>query len=72
MLWVQRNPQYFDARQGEVRDRSGRRLVAYSMVHGTIVVTNERPAGFAKPRAAARRLRQFNVLYKDTFVMLGS
>jgi hypothetical protein len=71
MLWVQRNPQYFDRAKAKFATEADGWLVAYSMVHGTVVVTNEQP----RPESRGRVLLpdvcgQFNVTYKDTFVML--
>lgn len=71
MLWVQRNPQYFDRARAKFATEADGWLVAYSMVHGTVVVTNEQP----RPESRNRVLlpdacTQFNVNYKDTFVML--
>ena len=45
-------------------------LVAYSMVHGTVVVTNEQPRPESRNRVALPDVcGQFNVKYKDAFSM---
>ncbi len=71
MLWVQRNPQYFDRAKAKFATEADGWLAAYSMVHGTVIVTNEQP----RPEARNRILLpdvcvQFKVPYKDTFLML--
>ena len=43
MLWVQRNGQYFDRAKAKFATEADGWLVAYAMVHGTVVVTNEQP-----------------------------
>ena len=72
MLWVQKNPQYSDAAKAEFAAGADGWLVAYAMVHGTIIVTNE------QPRPESRRhimlpdiCTQFKVSYKGTFSMLN-
>lgn len=71
MLWVQRNPRYFDRAKAKFATEADGWLVAYSMVHGTEVVTNEQP----RPESHNRVLlpdvcEQFKVSYRDTFPML--
>jgi hypothetical protein len=71
MLWVQRSPQYVDRAKAKFATEADGWLVAYSMVNQTIVVTNEQP----RPESKARILlpdvcAQFEVPYKDTFLML--
>lgn len=71
MLWVQRNPQYFDQAKAKFATEADGWLVAYSWVHNVTVVTNEQP----QPNSQRRILlpdvcAQFNVNYKDTFFML--
>jgi hypothetical protein len=71
MLWVQRNSQYFDRAKAKFATEADGWLVAYSMVHGTVVVTNEQPRPDSKNRVLLPDVcNQFNVLYKDTFFML--
>ena len=43
MLWVQRNARYFDRAKAKFATEADGWLVAYSIVHGTVVVTNEQP-----------------------------
>jgi len=71
MLWVQRNPQYFDRAKAKFATEADGWLVAYSIVHRTVVVTNEQP----RPDSRARILlpdvcRQFAVPYKNPFSVL--
>jgi len=71
MLWVQRNPQYFNQAKAKFATEADGWLVAYAMVHGMTVVTNEQP----RPKSRNRILlpdvcSQFNVTYRDTFAML--
>jgi hypothetical protein len=71
MLWAQRNPQYFDQAKAKFATEADGWLVAYAMVHGVTVITNEEP----RPQSRNRILlpdvcAQFNVTYKDTFLML--
>jgi len=72
MLWVQRNPQYFDQAKAKFATEADGWLVAYAMVHGVTVITNEQP----RPQSRNRILlpdvcAQFKVTYKDTFAMLN-
>ena len=71
MLWVQRNPQYFDYAKAKFATEADGWLVAYALLHGSIVVTNEQP----RPESRNRILLpdvcdQFKVTHKDTFVLL--
>ncbi len=71
MLWVQRNPQYFDQAKAKFATEADGWLVAYAMVHGVTVITNEQP----RPQSRNRILlpdvcSQFNVTYENTFAML--
>lgn len=71
MLWVQRNAQYFDQAKAKFATEADGWLVAYAMVHGVTVVTNEQP----RPQSRNRILlpdvcAQFNVTPKNTFEML--
>ncbi|MEX2204603.1 MAG: DUF4411 family protein [Myxococcota bacterium] len=71
MLWVQRNPQYFDRAKAKFATEADGWLVAYSMVHGTVVVTNEQPRPESRNRVLLPDVCvQFTVPYKDTFFML--
>ena len=71
MLWVQRNPQYFDDAKAKFATEADGWLVAHGMVNGKEVVTNEQP----RPEARSRILLpdvcdQFGVQYHNTFEML--
>lgn len=71
MLWVQRNPQYFDRAKAKFATEADGWLVAYSMVNDTVVVTNEQPRPESRNRVLLPDVcGQFNVRYKDTFAML--
>jgi Domain of unknown function (DUF4411) len=71
MLWVQRSTQYFDRAKAKFATEADGWLVAYSMVHGTVVVTNEQPRPDSRSRVLLPDVcLQFRVPYKDTFVML--
>lgn len=71
MLWVQRNPQYFDGAKAKFATEADGWLVAYAMVHDTIVVTNEQPRPESRNRILLPDVcEQFKATYKDTFVML--
>lgn len=69
--WVQRHAQYLDRAKARFATGADGWLVAYSMVYGTIVTTNEQPRPEARnsiqlPDVCA----QFNVSYCNTFAML--
>lgn len=71
MLWVQRNGQYFDQAKAKFATEADGWLVAYAMVHGVAVITNEQ----SRPQSRNRILlpdvcAQFNVAYLNTFEML--
>ena len=71
MLWVQRNAQYFDRAKAKFATEADGWLVAYSMVNGTVVVTNEQPRPDSRNRVLLPDVCiQFQVPYNDTFVML--
>jgi hypothetical protein len=71
MLWVQRNARYFDRAKAKFATEADGWLVAYSIVHGTVVVTNEQPRPDSRNRVLLPDVcAQFQVSYKDTFVML--
>ena len=73
MLWVQRNPQYFDRAKAKFATEADGWLVAYSMVHGTTVVTNEQPRPDSRSRVLLPDVcAQFKVPSRDTFTMLRS
>jgi hypothetical protein len=71
MLWVQRSPQFYDRAKAKFATEADGWLVAYSMVNGTVVVTNEQ----SRPESQNRILlpdvcNQFQVVHKNTFAML--
>lgn len=71
MLWVQRNARFMDRAKAKFATEADGWLVAYSMINGTTVVTNEKP----RPESTNRVLlpdvcAQFNVPYTDIFSML--
>lgn len=71
MLWVQRSTQYFDRAKAKFATEADGWLVAYSMVNGTVVVTNEQPRPESRNRVLLPDVcTQFNVTYRDTFFML--
>jgi hypothetical protein len=71
MLWVQRSGQYFDCAKAKFATEADGWLVAYSMVNGTVVVTNEQPRPESRNRVVLPDVcAQFRVPYQDTFVML--
>jgi hypothetical protein len=71
MLWVQRSPQYFDRAKAKFATEADGWLVAYSMVHQTVVVTNEQPRPDSRNRVLLPDVcAQFQVPYRDTFFML--
>lgn len=71
MLWVQRNPQYFDQAKAKFATEADGWLVAYAMAHKVTVVTNEQPRPEARNRILLPDVcKQFDVAYRDTFAML--
>lgn len=71
MLWVQRSTQYFDRAKAKFTTEADGWLVAYSMVHGTTVVTNEQPRPESRNRVLLPDVcAQFEVPSKDTFSVL--
>lgn len=71
MLWVQRNPRYFDRAKAKFATEADGWLVAYSMVNATVVVTNEQPRPESRNRVLLPDVcDQFQVPYMDTFIML--
>ena len=71
MLWVQRHGQYFDRAKAKFATEADGWLVAYAMVHRTVVVTNEQPRPDSRNRVLLPDVCvQFRVPFQDTFVML--
>ncbi|MBL8392197.1 MAG: DUF4411 family protein [Accumulibacter sp.] len=72
-LWVQRSTQYLDRAKAKFATEADGWLVAYCMVHGTCVVTNEQPRPDSRSRVLLPDVcTQFKVPSKDTFTMLRS
>ena len=73
VLWVQRSTQYLDRAKAKFATEADGWLVAYSMVHGTTVVTNEQPRPDSRSRVLLPDVcAQFKVPSRDTFTMLRS
>jgi len=71
MLWVQRNPQYFDNAKAKFATEADGWLVAYAEVQAMEVVTNEQPRPDSRNRILLPDVcDQFGVAYHDTFAML--
>jgi len=71
MLWVQDNPNFFTRAKAKFATEADGWLVAYSMVHGTEVVTNEQPRPGSRSRVLLPDVcAQFKVPYRDPFSML--
>lgn len=71
MLWAQRHTRYFDRAKAKFATGADGWLVAYAIVHGAVVITNEQPAPESKTEIKLPDVcAQFKVQYKDTFVML--
>lgn len=71
MLWVQRNPQYFDQAKAKFATEADGWLVACAMARDAIVVTNEQPRPEARNRVLLPDVcTHFKVTYKDAFFML--
>jgi hypothetical protein len=71
MLWVQRNPKFFDRAKAKFATEADGWLVAYSIVNQTTVVTNEQPRPESRNRVLLPDVcTRFQVSYKDTFMML--
>jgi hypothetical protein len=70
-LWVQRSSQYFDRAKAKFATEADGWLVAYAMVEGTTVVTNEQPRPDSRNRVLLPDVcEHFGVPKKDTFTML--
>jgi len=71
MLWVQRHPNYFDYAKAKFATGADGWLVAYAMVHGVVVVTNEQPRPEAKREIKLPDVcNQFGVVFKDVYFVL--
>jgi hypothetical protein len=71
MLWVQRNPQYFDSAKAKFATGADGWLVAYAKVNGCIVVTLEESRPEARSQIKLPDVCfQFGVVPQDVFTML--
>lgn len=71
MLWVTRSPQYFDNAKAAFAAKADGWLVAYAMVHGVKVATNELSNPDSRKEVKLGDVcLQFGVKYEDTFEML--
>ena len=72
MLWVQRNPQFYDAAKVKFATEADGWLAAYAKAYGGYtVVTEEQPSPAAKRRVPLPNVcEQFGVQYQDVFQML--
>lgn len=71
MMWVQRHSQYFDHAKAKFATGADGWLVAYAMVNGAVVVTNEERRPEAKREIKLPDVcAQFDVSYTDPFRML--
>ena len=71
MLWAQRHTRYLDRAKAKFATGADGWLVAYAKVHGGVVITNEQPAPDSKTEIKLPEVCvQFNVPYKNTFLML--
>lgn len=71
MLWVQRHPNYFDHAKAKFATGADGWLVAYALVHGATVVTNEQPAPASKKDVKLPDVcDQFEVPRENLFNML--
>ena len=71
MMWVQRQPQYFDHAKAKFATGADGWLVAYSRVHGTTVVTIEQSAPQSRKEVKLPDVcDHFQVRKENTFAML--
>lgn len=71
MLWAQQKAQYTDAAKASFATKADGWLVAYAMVHGVKVVTNELSSPDSRKEVKLGDVcLQFGVKYEDTFEML--
>lgn len=71
MLWVQRSPRYFDRAKAKFATEADGWLVAFSMVNGNEVVTNEQPRPDSRNRILLPDVcAHFDVAFRDTFRLL--
>lgn len=73
MQWVYQKDQYFDNAKADFATKADGWLVAYAMVHGHIVATNELSSPNSKREVKLGDVcLAFDVDYQDTFEMLRS
>ncbi len=71
MMWVQRHPRYFDHAKAKFATGADGWLVAYALVHGATVVTNEQSAPDSRREVKLPDVcDQFTVPRDNTFAML--
>ncbi|MCF7981158.1 MAG: DUF4411 family protein [Pseudomonadales bacterium] len=71
MLWIQRNPQYFDGAKAKFATGADGWLVAYAKANSCVVVTLEESRPESRNQIKLPDVcRQFNVVYQDVFTML--
>lgn len=71
MLWVQRNPQFYDPAKAKFATEADGWLVAYAMAHGGTVITNEQSRRESKSRILLPDVcDSFSVKYRNAFHML--
>jgi len=71
MLWVTRSQQYVDSAKASFATKADGWLVAYAMVHGVKVATNEQSNPDSRREVKLGDVcLQFGVKYEDTFEML--
>lgn len=71
MIWVQRHPAYFDHAKAKFATGADGWLVAYALVHGSTVVTNEQSAPESKKDVKLPDVcEKFDVPLENSFNML--
>ena len=73
MMWVQRQTRFFDYAKAKFAAGADGWLVAYALVHGAIVVTNEQGAPLSKKAVKLPDVcDQFSVRHDNAFAMLSA
>ena len=71
MMWVQRNPEYFDHAKAKFATGADGWLVAYARMHDATIVTNEQSAPESRKEIKLPDVcKQFGVRSDNTFAML--
>ncbi|MEX2515472.1 MAG: DUF4411 family protein [Gammaproteobacteria bacterium] len=71
MMWVQRNPQYFDSAKAQFATGADGWLVAYARVNDCVVVTQEEPRPESRNQIKLPDVcNQFGVRPENVFTML--